>query len=87
MFTQNKCSIFNWGNDSPKIYMAKIQNDIESESNKITSLKTINKLNENLKMHCIPVHLDERDASEYSEFLVQRRQLMAQKIKDFYKGL
>lgn len=75
------------GNDSPKIYMAKIQNDIESESNKITSLKTINKLNENLKMHCIPVHLNERDASGYSEFLVQRRQLMAQKIKDFYKGL
>lgn len=75
------------GSDSPKVYMAKIQSDIESESNKITSLKTINKLNENLKMHCIPVHLDERDASEYSEFLVQRRQLMAQKIKDFYKGL
>lgn len=75
------------GSDSPKVYMAKIQSDIESENNKITSLKTINKLNENLKMHCIPVHLDGRDASGYSEFLVQRRQLMAQKIKDFYKGL
>ena len=75
------------GNASPKVYMEKIQNDIKLDKNEITSLKSIEGLDLNLQTHCIPSNLNQLDADQYTEFLNERRKLMAQKIKEFYKGL
>lgn len=74
-------------NATPKAYMEKILDDIKLGNNHITALKDNNALDENLKIHCIPVSLKELEANKYSEFLGERRKLMAQKIKEFYKGL
>lgn len=41
----------------------------------------------NLALNCIPVNITEMDYSHYDEFLATRRQLMAQKIRDYYYGL
>ncbi|MDV4316396.1 hypothetical protein [Acinetobacter indicus] len=70
-----------------QVYMEKIQNDIKLDKNEITSLKSIEGLDLNLQTHCIPSNLNQLDADQYTEFLNERRKLMAQKIKEFYKGL
>ena len=41
----------------------------------------------NLAANCIPACVFDMDASGYEEFLVQRRTLMAAKIRDYFKGL
>ena len=40
-----------------------------------------------MQLNCIPESLDTSDYTDYNDFLSQRRQLMAQKIKAFYLGL
>ena len=75
------------GNAAPNVYMQTIQQDIASEKNEITSLKTKADLNGNLELHCIPSNIEQLDASHYNDFLIARRKLMAHKIEAFYKGL
>ena len=42
---------------------------------------------ENLKTNCIPENIVFMDASHYEDFLLERRKLMAKKIKDYYYSL
>ena len=42
---------------------------------------------ENLAANCIPDDIFEMTAKDYEDFLAQRRQLMAIKIRDYFKGL
>ncbi len=42
---------------------------------------------ENLRMNCIPETIFSMDIDKYNEFLMQRRLLMAKKIKDYYYSL
>ena len=44
-------------------------------------------LKENLTMNCIPETTFSMDIDNYNEFLMQRRLLMAKKIKDYYYSL
>ena len=44
-------------------------------------------LKENLTMNCIPETIFSMDIDNYNEFLMQRRLLMAKKIKDYYQSL
>lgn len=49
---------------------------------------TVEQLEENLKQNCIPLDVKDWDYNDYQEqFLVQRRELMAKKIKDYYQKL
>ena len=41
----------------------------------------------NLEQNCIPVSIVNMDYSNYEEFLVLRRKMMAQKIKKYYYSL
>lgn len=75
------------GNASPRTYMDIIYQDINLKKHEITALKDLNSLNKNLITHCIPNNINSFESDQYSEFLEQRRKLMAQKIKEFYKGL
>lgn len=44
-------------------------------------------LNNNFKMHCIPENMEEKSFDHYELFLIERRKLMALKIRDFYRKL
>jgi len=75
------------GDDSPRIYFEKILKDIESGTNKLTNLKSREELEENLKMHCIPLDIINWDVENYEEFLKQRKTLMGEKMQKYYKSL
>ena len=44
-------------------------------------------LAENLRQNCIPDGFENMDINDYREFLIRRRKLMAQKIREYYESL
>jgi hypothetical protein len=51
---------------------------------KYGGLKDMDNLKQNLKQNCIPVSIGDMELEDYDELLVWRRQLITQKIKDYY---
>lgn len=66
---------------------ARVGAEIVQSKTVCTSLKSTDALKANMKLNCIPESLGTPDFEDYSEFLAQRRQLIAQKIKAFYFSL
>lgn len=95
-FTEQQINI-KLGNLAPKEYMAKVVDEIKAKEiaikdnksyeSEYSSIKSQDVLIDNKALNCIPESLDTSDHTHYNEFLSQRRQLMAQKIKAFYLGL
>lgn len=95
-FTEQQINI-KLGNLAPKEYMAKVVDEIKvkeiaikdnkSYESEYSSIKSQDVLIDNKALNCVPKSLDTSDHTHYNEFLSQRRQLMAQKIKVFYLGL
>ena len=95
-FTEQQINI-KLGNLAPKEYMAKVVDEIKAKEiaikdnksyeSEYSSIKSQDVLIDNKALNCIPESLDTSDHTHYNEFLSQRRQLMAQKIKVFYLGL
>lgn len=73
--------------EAPKVYFAKIIDDIRKGHNKLTGLESEEQLFENLKMHCIPQEIINWEIDKYPEFLELRRALIAEKIKNYYQKL
>ncbi len=44
-------------------------------------------LTENFKMNCIPEGMESRELEQYDNFLEERRKLMAERIRDYYRAL
>jgi hypothetical protein len=53
----------------------------------ISGLENHDHLKENLRANCIPESIMDMSADNYHDFLLERRQLMAMKIRDYYFGL
>lgn len=76
------------GEKAPNVYFKEA-----FESSRNTGLvfgypMTIEQLEENLKQNCIPLDVKDWDFNDYQDkFLVERRKLMAKKIKDYYQKL
>ena len=95
-FTEQQINI-KLGNLAPKEYMVKVVDEIKAKEiaikdnksyeSEYSSIKSQDVLIDNKALNCIPESLDTSDHTHYNEFLSQRRQLMAQKIKAFYLGL
>ncbi len=72
---------------APAEYMAKVKSEITAG---VINLSTINSeeiLNENLKNNDIPLILETSSYLEYENFLIERRKLMAERIKKYYENL
>jgi hypothetical protein len=54
---------------------------------KYGAITSMEELLENLKTHCIPESILNGTVDDYDEFLVERRMLMAEKIKNYYFSL
>lgn len=74
-------------NQPPDVYMARIADQIETGVLALGEITDQHDLNANLEENALPSNFAEVDASNYKEFLVERRNLMAQKIRKYYEQL
>ncbi|NDP22204.1 MAG: DUF262 domain-containing protein [Paludibacter sp.] len=72
------------GNKPPKNYFELINKQIEDDNKLVSGISNHTELIENLKSNCIPESIMNMEIEDYQDFLIQRRKLMAQKIKNYY---
>lgn len=82
--TQTNISI---GEKAPNDYFKTVFEQCNSKQMKFGNISETALLIENLKTNCIPENIVFMDASHYEDFLLERRKLMAKKIKDYYYSL
>lgn len=75
------------GKKAPKDYMGEVRKQCEGGKLKYGGIKDKKDLEENLKHNCIPKEFDTMEMEDYQYFLMERRKLMAQKIKEYYYSL
>ncbi len=75
------------GKMAPKEYMQKIMQEIDDGAYDISTIDSKSILEESLWFNDMPNVLYNADHSDYNEFLIARRRMMADKIKNYYKGL
>ncbi len=82
--TQTNISI---GDKAPNVYFKTVFDQCDSKEMKYGNISELSLLKENLIINCIPENIVSMDASHYEDFLLNRRKLMAKKIKDYYYSL
>ena len=83
VYTQQEINI-RIGDKSPKSYFAELFKQFDSGELKYGGLKDMDALKENLRQNCLPESIVDMELDDYDNFLIQRRQLIAQKIKAYY---
>ena len=75
------------GNKAPNEYFKMVFEQCDSKLPKYGNISDISILKNNLIANCIPEGIQDMDASNYDQFLLERRKLMAKKIKNYYYSL
>ncbi len=75
------------GMRSPDDYFAAAKNQCESGEISVGTITDRFSFDANLAVNCIPANVCDMTAADYSDFLQQRRVLMAKKIKSYYYSL
>jgi hypothetical protein len=75
------------GKDEPCKYFTKVWEQCSSGNYTIGNLKTEDAIKKNLADNCIPEDIKGWTFEHYEQFLVERRKLMAEKIKNYYYSL
>jgi hypothetical protein len=75
------------GEKSPDKYFKEIMDQCEGGRLKYGGITKKKELMENLKSHCIPLSVFTMGVTDYDSFLLERRELMAEKIRDYYYSL
>lgn len=75
------------GNKAPNDYFSTVFDQCESKVAKYGNIVDIDTLQSNLQTNCIPKEIRGMQAADYEDFLYSRRNMMAQKIKDYYNSL
>lgn len=75
------------GKKAPKEYMSEVYKQTEGGKVKYGGIIDKQVLSQNLKQNCIPEKFDDFEVDDYEYFLIERRKLMALKIKEFYYSL
>ena len=75
------------GKEKPSVYFSNVWKQISSGDYVIGNLKTEEAYNKNLSDNCIPTGIINWTHENYEEFLLQRRKLMAMKIREYYEKL
>ncbi len=75
------------GNKPPKDYFELINKQMADDNRLVSGLSNQQELLDNLKANGVPASIMDMGIENYSEFLVERRKLMAQKIKEYYFSL
>lgn len=75
------------GDAAPNIYFRKVLEQVGNGSYGYGAINTVDQLEKNLRMNCIPLSIFDMDIEHYDEFLEKRRILMAEKIREYYLSL
>ncbi|MBS1535262.1 MAG: DUF262 domain-containing protein [Bacteroidetes bacterium] len=86
VFMQSEINI-KVGNKPPKEYFELIVSQMNQDNRLVSGLSTHQELLDNLKANCVPEEIMTMTIDDYNDFLVMRRKLMAQKIKEYYFSL
>lgn len=75
------------GSKSPKLYFDELAKQCNGGDLKYGSIVSLTVLKKNLAMNSIPESIFDMEIDRYEAFLVERRLLMAQKIREYYFSL
>ena len=75
------------GKQAPSEYFTKALEQCHNNQCAVGTILNEEDLKNNLKMNCIPEKIFSMQASDYDEFLLERRKMMAEKIKKFYYSI
>ncbi|MXY81963.1 MAG: DUF262 domain-containing protein [Gemmatimonadetes bacterium] len=71
----------------PEKYFSDLWEQCRNGATHYGGITDVDQLQENLAAHCIPEGMDAASVEDYDTFLQGRRELMAAKIRDYYKTL
>ena len=75
------------GKKAPEKYFAELADQCSGGKKKYGGITKRVEMVKNLEMHCLPVGILDGDVPDYDDFLAQRRQLMAKKIRAWCEAL
>jgi hypothetical protein len=75
------------GKKSPREYFSSILKQVENGEMNYGAITSKEMLFQNFKENCIPEFILEAEFIDYEKFLVERRKLMAKKMRLYYEGL
>ncbi|MGO3689520.1 MAG: GmrSD restriction endonuclease domain-containing protein [Psychroflexus halocasei] len=75
------------GKMPPEDYMQKVKTEIEETKVNLTTITSLQDLEDNLRENDIPISICNSTFEDYESFLAERRQLMAKRIKAYYHNL
>jgi hypothetical protein len=75
------------GAKGPDVYFNEVKEQCNGGRKLYGSIDGEKELKENLAAHCIPQSVFDASIERYEDFLIERRSLMAAKIKEYYNGL
>lgn len=75
------------GKRAPNEYFKLAVEQCETKEIKCGAITDLDELKENLAINCIPFSVVNMTYENYEEFLVERRKMMAEKIKNYYYSL
>lgn len=75
------------GSKAPNDYFSDILNQCEGGKLKYGTIDSKELLENNLAQNCIPGSIYELDVNSYEQFLIERRKLISNKIRDYYLNL
>ncbi len=75
------------GKQAPNEYFTKALEQCHNNQCSVGTILNEEDLKNNLKMNCIPEKIFSMQASDYDEFLLERRKMMAEKIKKYYYSM
>ena len=75
------------GKKEPKVYFSQLQEQCRGGSKYYGNICNSEGLQENFRMNCIPVGMEQMTVEDYPRFLAERRKLMSQKIREYFESL
>lgn len=75
------------GSKEPRVYFRELLDQCQGGPKRYGNITDLSVLRENLRVHCIPDGIEVMTVADYSDFLVERRKLMAQKIRCYFEAL
>ncbi len=75
------------GDKAPEVYFAELREQVNGGSKRYGGITDAAELKSNLVMNCLPTSLLDGEPLDYDAFLVERRRLMAEKIRQWVEVL
>jgi len=72
---------------APEIYFSELQEQCQTGQATYGAITSLDDMQGNYTMHCIPNGMESKTIDHYEDFLLERRKLMALKIRDYYQKL